>query len=159
MPKKSIEKLYAIEGRNPISIRIWLRAQGFNENAIDLAMAEYAKRIADGERFGYRDGISILSNRIRAKARLLTERDEEEVMVRLSHFAAWPPVWTRLWRVYYDYQQICDHHRWVRQSKFGFGEQLGKCPISSIIDYGRILGQKFWSKIRGGWIKYHKKVF
>jgi len=93
-----IEDLYAKEERDPISIRIWLKTHGFSENSIDLALAEFAQRLANGERFGYVNGVSVLSNRIRDRARELNMKEEKEVMFKLGKFSPKKPWWKRLWQ-------------------------------------------------------------
>lgn len=83
----SLEELYAREGKNPWSIRSWLINEGFKENLIDIALAEHGRFIATGNKYGYKDGVSLLAQSIRKQVKSLTLRDQSEItMLEKLHF-------------------------------------------------------------------------
>jgi len=84
--KMNIKELYKIEKRDPVSITEWLKLQGFKDQYIELALAEFAEKLANGERFGYVNEISVLSNRIRDRVRELNLQEAENLVGRLGKF-------------------------------------------------------------------------
>jgi hypothetical protein len=84
--KKTIKELFEIEKRDPVSIANWLKGEGHKDEHIELALAEFAEKIAKGERFGYANGISVLSNKIRDRARELNKVGAEDLVARLGKF-------------------------------------------------------------------------
>lgn len=95
----NIVQIYEIEGKNPWSIRRWLKAEGFDEKIIDLALGEHAQNLADGKRFGYdkNTGISHLSKSIRNRVIELTEMRESELAINFGRFSPSEFYWMRLW--------------------------------------------------------------
>jgi len=84
--KKDIKELYEIEKRDPVSIAAWLKAEGLKDECIELALAEFAEKIAKGERFGYVNGISVLSNKVRDRVKELSQQDSADLVARLGKF-------------------------------------------------------------------------
>jgi len=97
--KKNIKDLYALEGRDPVSIANWLRGERLKDEHIELALAEFAERIAKGERFGYVKGISILSNKVRERARQLSGKGGEDLVSKLGMFEVKEgSIFKRIWK-------------------------------------------------------------
>jgi len=71
-----MNSLFKKEQRDPTSIRLWLVEEGFDEKIINEVIFEYAKRLDRGEKFGYKDGISILSNKIRDRVAEVTKAEK-----------------------------------------------------------------------------------
>ena len=84
--KKDIKELYEFEKRDPVSIAAWLKLEGHRDEYIELALAEFAERLAKGERFGYVNGISVLSNKIRDRARELSREGVADLVAKLGRF-------------------------------------------------------------------------
>ena len=72
MKTETIEKLYAKEKRDPWSIKKWLLNLGFDSETIDIALTDHARLLATRKRFGYKNGISLLSTSIRKQVADLT---------------------------------------------------------------------------------------
>jgi len=90
----NITKIYGKEKRDPDSIKQWLLRQGHSEKSIDLALAEFAQRIIDGETFGYVNGISVLSNRIKQRVRRMEAA--EDINKRFGEFVPRKGVFGRI---------------------------------------------------------------
>ena len=98
--KKTIKELFEIEKRNPLSIAAWLKREGFKDEHIELALAEFAEKIAQGKRFGYKNGISILSNKIRDRVKELNEQDAEDIIARLGKFeVSGDSIFKKAWKI------------------------------------------------------------
>ena len=82
----TVVQLFANEGKDPLRIRRWLRLQGYGVESIDLAIAEHAQRIKNGEGFGYVDGISVLAQSIRNRVKKLTMQNEQNISTALGKF-------------------------------------------------------------------------
>lgn len=85
MPK-TMKELFNQEKRDPLSIRGWLLSQGLLESSINVALFDHAQRIANGEIFGYKDGISILSNSIRFQAEKSSLEEGDKVLESFGTF-------------------------------------------------------------------------
>lgn len=94
---KDINSLYRLEKRDPASILAWLKAQGYAEEPIRIAMAEHAQMIADGKRFGYVNGISVLSNSIRARVAELTKQKKDDLIDSFGVFKPTERLHKRIW--------------------------------------------------------------
>lgn len=97
--KKDIKELYAIEKRDPVSIASWLKSEGHRDDHIELALAEFAERIAGGEAFGYVNGISVLSNKVRDRVRELSKQGASDLVAKLGKFeVAGDSLAKRIWK-------------------------------------------------------------
>jgi len=76
--EKTIEEIYDMEGRNPWSIKRWLKAEGFDEEIINQVLHEYANKMGAGNRYGYENGISLLSRSIRNRVKELSVDREKK---------------------------------------------------------------------------------
>lgn len=85
---KNIKELFAEEKRDPASIEFWLKSQGFKPEYIHQALAEHAQKIANGEKFGYVDGLSVLSNSIRKRVSEITKLNESFDVASFGEFSA-----------------------------------------------------------------------
>ena len=94
---KNIKRLFRQEKRNPVSINVWLKSQGYDDEAIRISMAEHAQMIADGTKFGYVNGISVLSNAIRDRVIELTKQKEAYLINSFGVFKPTDPLLKRAW--------------------------------------------------------------
>lgn len=95
---KTVRQLFAQEKRDPISIKIWLKKEGISDECIDLAIAEHAQILANGGSYGYENGISVLSNSIRDRARQLMVADVGDTIDKLGKFTAQERLSKRVWK-------------------------------------------------------------
>jgi hypothetical protein len=95
-----IHELFNIESRNPLKIRKWLIDRyRYKPDLVDLAIKEHAQRLMDGERFGYtKDGISILSNKIRERVEELMFMDKDQAEELFGRFKKTLPWWKRIFK-------------------------------------------------------------
>jgi len=99
--KKTIKELFEIENRNPLSIAVWLKRDGFKDEHIELALTEYAEKIAQGERFGYVGGISVLSNKIKIRVKELNDRGANDIITRLGKFeVSGDSIFKKAWKIF-----------------------------------------------------------
>jgi len=95
---ESLGQLFLRENRDPLKIRRWLRLEGYSAKIIDLALAEHAQRIKNGESFGYVGGISVLAQSIRERVKKLTGQHEQEIITELGKFKKTTPWYKKkLW--------------------------------------------------------------
>ena len=96
----ALTSIYAIEGRDPFSIKRWLMQEGIQEDIVDQVILRFARKLLARQKFGCdQDGISVLSRTMRDRARKMQQsRDKKKWQLSLKKEIFEVPWYVKIWR-------------------------------------------------------------